>query len=644
MKRRRSALPSSAAADAVLAATAGEDSWKTWAGRSHGSSHFEWLDLWRGSKRTVEKAIGSITSSTVPPAGTLCPVCYCDPSDTTSDNESNSNPWYITSSCSHAVCLECLQHYAAIQVQDPSHTGPLKCPVCPQVLRRKDAMVALLQSNTGDGDDNGNDSSNLLLRQWDEKIRNQLLRALPSYRACPHCSNITTESTSNSTTTSSTTKKEKNAGGGFVTPTCLAPQYEERHDEASKVLRQGSALALGGLTLAYVCMALYISKLAPSSSPLVDLFFLLVPLAVAVRPNFLLLRRHVAHEARHALFRPIQVECPCCLGSFALPNNDSSMILEDAASQQWMDRHARPCPSCSAPISKQGGCNHMACPNCQANFCWACMQLRSTCRAYQCTNGSPFGNAIPSNSSPATATATATATVANAQVEDSLLHRIDSILNNNNNNNTSTATSSTDNFPYWQNALVVLGLVGRSSVWVQGVVEPVMAIVAAIFASGILSSWSMLLAITSWNAYYQWRQQYEQNNGAPPIINYNILGRWFLGGLRVRQEPPQRAAARHDPPQQQWWEQDLQQQQQQHQGIATMMPRRISAQHQQERRRSSLTASEFLLGADERNQRDRERNNRMTGIASGRRHPPTNVFRTEDEMIREVMRRSLQEQ
>ena len=54
--RRQSSPPKSfAAADAVIAATAGEDSWKTWAGRTHGDATFEWMDIWRGCKRTVEK-------------------------------------------------------------------------------------------------------------------------------------------------------------------------------------------------------------------------------------------------------------------------------------------------------------------------------------------------------------------------------------------------------------------------------------------------------------------------------------------------------------------------------------------------------------------------------------------------------------
>lgn len=30
------------------------------------------------------------------------------------------------------------------------------------------------------------------------------------------------------------------------------------------------------------------------------------------------------------------------------------------------------CPSCKAPIEKNGGANYMRCPNCGKEFCWMC--------------------------------------------------------------------------------------------------------------------------------------------------------------------------------------------------------------------------------------------------------------------------------
>jgi hypothetical protein len=31
-----------------------------------------------------------------------------------------------------------------------------------------------------------------------------------------------------------------------------------------------------------------------------------------------------------------------------------------------------PCPTCTTPIEKDSGCNHMTCPKCKKHFCWTC--------------------------------------------------------------------------------------------------------------------------------------------------------------------------------------------------------------------------------------------------------------------------------
>ena len=149
------------AANEVVAATAGADTWKTWAGRKHGTDEFEMMDIFRGFNRSFHHRFLA-----GPPSSGTCPVCYCEP---------ETGNWHVTF-CGHAVCIDCLQQYASSQVKDQEHTGPLKCPVCPRELRKNDAIVAL-RGNTE------------LIQQWDLKIRNQLLRALPAYRSCPKCSN-----------------------------------------------------------------------------------------------------------------------------------------------------------------------------------------------------------------------------------------------------------------------------------------------------------------------------------------------------------------------------------------------------------------------------------------------------------------------
>merc|ERR1711971_174353 len=104
--------------------TAGCDNWKTSAGRVDGPDGFVLGDAWKILKIHLK--------STSKPS--VCPVCMDAPR---SDEE-----WYITKSCRHAVCRSCLQSYAMSLVNDPNHSGPLKCPCCPRLLRVEDAKVA----------------------------------------------------------------------------------------------------------------------------------------------------------------------------------------------------------------------------------------------------------------------------------------------------------------------------------------------------------------------------------------------------------------------------------------------------------------------------------------------------------------------
>jgi hypothetical protein len=51
-------LRKSAAADQIVAATAGKDSWKTFAGRNHGTDDFEVLDLSRDEAFVSSQVFG----------------------------------------------------------------------------------------------------------------------------------------------------------------------------------------------------------------------------------------------------------------------------------------------------------------------------------------------------------------------------------------------------------------------------------------------------------------------------------------------------------------------------------------------------------------------------------------------------------
>ena len=337
----------------VMASTAGLDSWKTWAGRSQGNDDFELWDLVRGVQRKCLQAF----VWTTPSAGTCCPVCFTTPT--------SPSDWHVTSACGHAVCIDCLQAYAANQVRDPFHVGPLKCPCCSMPLREKDAIVAMQSED--------------LIQAWDYKLRDQLLRALPNFRSCPNCSRANQQSNASA------------AGGGFVTPECLTPHHERREQQALQILYflPVSTFSVFGLYLLMAwCIHTYPSKLVS-----VDLVAMILPIPIFIRFAGIV-HALVAQRARQALQEPICVECPCCDSSFVLSaQSELSHDTNDDQTNQWIMKHTRPCPSCSAPIHKSGGCNHMKCSHCRVSFCWACMKTRTNCGAYQCHYGAPYRNA-----------------------------------------------------------------------------------------------------------------------------------------------------------------------------------------------------------------------------------------------------------
>jgi len=451
------------------------------------------MDLIRGPSRAIQRTLLQSRPST----GSTCPVCFCEPDE-----------WHITSSCSHAVCIDCLRAYASSQIHDPLQTGPLKCPVCPQPLRRKDAIIAL-QDRTD------------LIEKWDEKLTNQLLRALPSYRPCPKCSSASSSA----------------LGGGFVTSQCLAPQYEERRQNASTLLSYGDYGAVSSVGVALL-VDFSISRY-PSSSPLVDLFSMFLPF-VAMNANIKYIRRKTAEQARQALFQPITVECPCCDNPFILPAASTDADIVDSESKQWIDRYTRRCPSCSVPITKNGGCNHMTCQNCKASFCWACMRVGTSCRAYDCQNGAQYGNAsiLGQNRS----------ALGDAGAPDSLLNRIDAILDR----------GQTRGPPIRQNGIVLLViLLLRSSRIIQRCIEWMMIILATVFASGI-SSWTIVGVIT-WHIQRRWQETQNQRrrremearvqqpeaDPIPEVINTVFFGpRHQLFGLDPQQQ--QQGRRRHE--------------------------------------------------------------------------------------------------
>jgi len=58
---------------------------------------------------------------------------------------------------------------------------------------------------------------------------------------------------------------------------------------------------------------------------------------------------------------------------------------DDSETNNWLIVNTKQCPKCSATIEKNGGCNHMTCKACKADFCWLCLvewSSHNICNSY----------------------------------------------------------------------------------------------------------------------------------------------------------------------------------------------------------------------------------------------------------------------
>ena len=426
--------------------TAGDDSWKTVIGRNHGPEAFIISDAWQLLQRKLKLVVNGHGSSSSSSSGNklaVCPVCFEQPKD--------SNEWHTTISCHHTMCKRCLHNYAICLTNDASHIGPLRCPCCPRLLRTADARVALeyreqhrrLQTGGGkllyrrkqslrggtehNSESNDDESAINLLIRWDTKTRNALLRTMDNFRPCPHCSSSNTWSSNNNgggesddlvgaTALSDDDRSRDNgsggSGGGFVTPDCIAPINDKRERNAERVLNLAGNPS--SLIVVLVYFVFYVNRTNATTNTNINgvgndqYFIIALQILLTFLPSLLVpiiphvLRYILALLARRIMTCPICVTCPCCNKEFSL---DASSELqqwhnqglgggrtEEMATRQWKTINTRPCPNCASPIMKDGGCNHVKCTKCRNEFCWACMQSRSRCLAYQCKNGAPYGN------------------------------------------------------------------------------------------------------------------------------------------------------------------------------------------------------------------------------------------------------------
>uniref|UniRef100_A0A3P9L2M2 E3 ubiquitin-protein ligase parkin n=1 Tax=Oryzias latipes TaxID=8090 RepID=A0A3P9L2M2_ORYLA len=66
-----------------------------------------------------------------------------------------------------------------------------------------------------------------------------------------------------------------------------------------------------------------------------------------------------------------QGECRACQG-FVVDEEASRRGRWEQASQRLIQEMTKPCPNCSVPVERNGGCMHMHCALCQADWCWLC--------------------------------------------------------------------------------------------------------------------------------------------------------------------------------------------------------------------------------------------------------------------------------
>ena len=96
------------------------------------------------------------------------------------------------------------------------------------------------------------------------------------------------------------------------------------------------------------------------------------------------------HSAENGLVKsksPV-IKCGLCRTEFCYFHSNAhegQSCLEYHAATAEADRtnvefatrflRAKPCPNCGISVSKEGGCNQMKCPSCNAHFCWLCSAI-----------------------------------------------------------------------------------------------------------------------------------------------------------------------------------------------------------------------------------------------------------------------------
>ena len=75
-----------------------------------------------------------------------------------------------------------------------------------------------------------------------------------------------------------------------------------------------------------------------------------------------------------------RLNCSECRGAACLRCGESFHLGACNPEKDWRTNQRKKyllvanCIKCEAPITKNGHCNHMVCPRCEAEFCWVCRE------------------------------------------------------------------------------------------------------------------------------------------------------------------------------------------------------------------------------------------------------------------------------
>jgi hypothetical protein len=208
------------------------------------------------------------------------------------------------------------------------------------------------------------------------------------------------------------------------------------------------------------------------------------------------------------------------------------------------------------------------------------MRLRTLCGAYKCQHGAPYRNAVPGT------------TFGNAQRpqrQDNLLTTIDYIIDR-------RSRSPRLEWTRQDGMVILFALVFRPFAPLQTVVDAFMTLLSTVFGGGVFSisllGYLLQVLVESLVLGYVLR------------VMFSYLYRYEFRHWRARYERLLRRARRH------------------YDGTVG------------NNRHHNLSASELLLGVEERNERDRHRNLNLQ----------QRINMTEREMLAEALRRSVQDQ